>query len=339
MIRLLRPRQRLDIAIAMLCALLVGGTVGYRYIEGWSWFDSLYHTVITLATIGYAETHPLSTAGRAFTIVLVLLSLVFVALSLQAMASIVVAGDIEALYWRRRMTQGIGKLTNHVVLCGYGLTGRRVAVEMKVDGAQFVVIEKDAERLRAAVEDGHLAVEGDATSDDVLRDAGIERARAAVVALSSDADNVFATLSLRLLNKSLRIVSRFDEESTREKLLRAGADDVVSPKMIGGHRLATLVLRPATAGFLDAAMFPGQGLDLRFDEFALREGSQLVGRPLAEIQTLRELGVRVVAIIAQDSAPAYLPGPRETMPPGATIVVVGRSTGVEQLRKREGATR
>lgn len=328
------PRGRLLLLAALLASLLTAGTVGYRLIEGWPWFDCLYHAVITVSTVGYMEVHPLTTAGRAFTIGLILASLAGVWIAMQALVGLVLELNLDEFFWRRRMSREIANVSGHVVVCGHGGMGSFVADEVRHAGLPVVVIERDPERVRAAVADGHLALEGDATSDDLLTKAGILRARTAVCALPTDGDNVFLTLSLRLLRPDLEIISRYDDKSSREKLLKAGANHAVSPKLMGGHRVAGLVLRPAATEFLDQVT-RGRELELRVAEIAVQEQSALAGCALAQAHLRRDFDAMVVAMRQPDGTWIYTPAPHAEIAPGSTLVLIGRTEGVNRLLARE----
>ena len=334
----MNARQRLQLAVVLLVGLLAGGTLGYRIIEGWDWFDSLYHTVITLSTVGYREVHDLSPAGRVFTVVLILSGFAGLGLALQAIARLVIEGELRELVWRRRMEQELKKVRDHVVVCGYGSVGRLVAEELKAAGWKVVVIEADPDHAQEAVEDGMIVVEGDATHDENLEAAHVREAVTAISALSGDAENVFATLSLRVLNPKLTIVSRYDEEESREKLVRAGADQVVSPKLMGAHRVVNCVLRPAATQLLDKAM-RGRELDLRMDEFAVHEGSLLIGKPIHELHLREEHELLIVAVRRADGTWVHAPGPQFALEGGETVVVIGRPEGVHALLRREDLLR
>lgn len=329
-------RQRLAAAIALFVLLIAGGTLGYRLIEGWPIADCLYHTVITLSTVGYREIHPLSANGRTFTIVLVMFSVAGTALALASLTSVIIEGQIGQLLWRRRMDREIGKLNDHVVICGYGRMGSFVAGELRRARLEVAIIERDADRLEQAHDDGFLVVEGDATLDAVLLEAGVERASMVVSCLPSDADNVFAVLSIRVLHPNLPVVSRYDEEGTREKLLRAGASAVVSPVQMGGHRLANLVLRPAATELLDRAVAGGE-LDLRLEEVVLHERSPLAGTTLIESHLRRDHDVMVVAVRSAQGEWTYNPPSTTLLTPGATLVIIGPADEVDRLITREAA--
>jgi voltage-gated potassium channel len=238
----------------LLLFILCAGVLGYHYIEGWPLFDSLYMTVITLATVGYSETHPLSLPGRVFTMFLILggMSIIFYALT--EITTFVVEGEMTGIIRRRRMNRQINKLKNHYILCGAGRSGSHVLNELRKTGRNCVVIEKDPEKVRHLMSEQVPVIEGEATEDHVLRTAGIERAAGLVSALPSDKDNLFVVITARGLNPSIRIVSKVEEISARDKFLRSGANTAVSANFIGGMRMASELIRPATVSFLDTML-------------------------------------------------------------------------------------
>ena len=270
-------------AIAYRVVLTVVGTVGYVAIEGWPWREGLYMTVITVTAVGFREVHPLSELGRDFTMGLLAAGITGVGVWFALITSFIVEfdlGHVRRKRWRARMLE---QLDGHVVLCGAGRTGRQVMEELIARGQVFVVIERDSQRLEW-IQEGYpevLAVAGDATLDENLKESGILRARGLVSCLSADADNVFVCLSARDLNPDLTIVARAHEEGSMEKLYRAGADHVVSPNVSGAIRMASILLRPEVVSFLDIVT-RSEGLALRFEQAVVQADSQLAGRTLID---------------------------------------------------------
>jgi voltage-gated potassium channel len=245
--------------LPILLTLLFGGTIGYVLIEGYTPFEGLYMTVITVSTVGYGEVRPLSQTGRAFTIVLIVGGVAAALYTLTELFTMVYAGRLGANLARRRMTRQVDHLRNHVILCGFGRVGHQIAEDLAGGGHAFVVVEREPQGVRDATALGYLVVEGDAGSDGVLRAAGVERARVLITAVASDADNLVVTLSARSLNARLLIVARAAQDESVAKLERAGADRVVSPYQIGGRRMAMLALRPLSVEFVDSVFHQPQG--------------------------------------------------------------------------------
>ncbi len=319
---------------ALLVLILSTGVLGYHYIEGWSLFDSLYMTVITLATVGYGETHPLTLPGRAFTIFLILSGMSIIFYALTEITTFVVEGEMTGILRRRRMNRQITKLKNHYILCGVGRSGSHVLNELRKTGRACVVIEKDPAKVKNLLADGVLVIEGEATEDFVLRSAGIERATGLVTALPSDKDNLFVVITARELNRSLRIVSKVEEIAARDKFLRSGADTAVSANFIGGMRMASELIRPATVSFLDTMLYGTPSL--RVEEITIPPSSRYAGTAIARCEALRESGVVLVSIRRQDDKKAFRfnPPPETPLREGDTLIIIGDRGQVEQLKAR-----
>jgi voltage-gated potassium channel len=287
-------RRRFAQIVLLVVAVVSFGTAGYVLIEGFSLFDALYLTVITVASVGYGEIpRELTTAGRAFTMVLIVGGLGTMAYALSAMTAFFVEGDIAHAWERRRMERRIAKLQGHVVVCGGGQTGRHIARELVATRSHFVVIERSPAETEALGRLGEvLYLVGDATDTEVLLRARIDRAAGLITCMPSDKDNLFTILSARELNPSMRIVSRLIEDDTRPKLTRAGADAVVSVPTIGALRLASEMLRPHVVSVLDAMLRePGS---VRVQEIPV--GPSAAGRTLGDLELDERVGIRVFAM-------------------------------------------
>jgi voltage-gated potassium channel len=287
-------QKRLWQILILLVGVISFGTVGYQLIEGWRFFDALYMTVITVASVGFQEVHPLSTAGRSFTIGLIILGLGVVAYGLGTITAFWVEGDLLHLWGKRTMERQIAALRDHIVVCGGGGTGREVARELLRTRRPFVCIEIEPAQEDALrkLGDGILYIIGDATDSDVLRRARVEAGRGLVACMPSDKDNLFAILSARELNPAMRIVSRAVSDDVGPKLMKAGADAVVSVSTIGALRLASAMVRPSVVDFLDAMLRePGA---IRVQEVTV--GRAGAGRTLAALRLQERTGVIVFAI-------------------------------------------
>jgi voltage-gated potassium channel len=270
------------------------GTIGYSIIEQWDLLDALYMTIITLTTVGFKEVHSLSKTGKLFTIILILSGAGAFLYALSAATRMIIEGEIREIFGRRKLVKKIEELKNHYIICGYGRMGKIIGMEMKEDKASFVVVEKSPEILSTMDKDT-LAIQGDSTQDSILREAGIERAQGLISVLSSDADNLYVVLSARGLNPKLVIVARASEEGAEKKLLRAGADRVISPYYIGGLRIAHTILKPAVVDFIEFAT-RGGNLELQIEETAVKENSHFIGRSLDECGIRKDLGIIIVAM-------------------------------------------
>jgi voltage-gated potassium channel len=241
------------LSVVLLAAVLVAGTAGYVVIEGWNIFDALYMTITTVTTVGYGEIHPLSPAGRVFNIGVIIFGVATVLYTFSFLMARLVEGDLPERWIRRRRKRMLDELDNHFIICGYGRMGEIIAREFSRQGVPFVVIERNPDRMHLAMDQGFHAVEADASNEDVLRRVGIDRARGFVAAVSTDAENVYAVLSARLLKPDLFIIGRAESDDARTKLKRAGADRVISPYHLGGLQLAQTALRPAVVDFVQLA--------------------------------------------------------------------------------------
>jgi len=334
----LRPHvHRLLVPLAILGVLLAAGTLGYQLVEGWGRLDALYMTVITLTTVGFQETHPLSAGGRVFTMALALGGVFTAFYAGVEFIRAVVTGEILTVLGRQRMESRLEKLSGHFVVCGFGRMGRLVAEEFSSAGLPFVVVDRD-ERVLEGFDIPHgIPLVGDATADDVLRRAGVERARALVTTAASDADNLFITMSARLLNERLVIVARAEGEGAEVKLQRAGASRVVSPYSIGGRRVAQAVLRPNAMDFIELATRTGH-LELQIEEVEVGAGSALVGRSVKASPIRSELGIIIVAIKKPEGRMAFNPEPETVLEAGDVLITLGHRQQLDRLEEMASGT-
>jgi len=324
--------RHLIIAIIILLVLLFAGTAGYSLIEGWSFFDALYMTVTTITTVGYGEVHQLSKEGRIFTVFLILSGFGGMGYVLGSIVQTFIAGQIRMVLGRRKLEKKVKRLKNHYVLCGYGRIGTFIASKFDVENVPFVVVEKDPERIKLLDEDGFAYVEGDATDDQSLISAGVQRARCLVAATGSDANNLYITLSTRALNPSIYILSRAAEEAAERKLLSAGANRVVSPYLIGAARMLNAVLRPNIVEFVDLVV-ERKHLELQLEEITVEDASRFKGKPLRESGIRRELGLIVVAVKKAGSDMIFNPSSETLIEKGDCLIVLGEKKQLEMLGK------
>ncbi len=330
MIREIQYRPHLFRILALLSGLLVGGTAGYHWLEGWSLGDSLYMVVITLSTVGYGETHRLSPEGRLFTMLLIVAGVGLVTFVVGSITRLVVEGELQTILGRRRTMSKIRRLKDHYIICGYGRIGSLIAKEFERRPLPFVVIERE-EVVVSRIPQEYPVVVGDATEEQVLTDAGIERARGLVTVLHSDADNLFVTLTARGMSPGLFIISRYEEERSENKLHRAGADKVVSPYIIGGTRMAMAVLRPAVIDFIELAT-QSESLGLQMEEVLLETASPLVGMALVDTHIRSELDIIIVAIKKKSGHMEFNPSARTILEVGDKLIAIGER---EHLRRLE----
>jgi voltage-gated potassium channel len=321
-------QQKFLLAIFLLGCVISFGTLGYMFIEGWGLLDSLYMTIITLASVGYKEVHELSDNGRIFTIVFIIGGVGTVAYALSAGVKIILEVELQDVFGRRRLEKKIKELKNHYIICGYGRMGRIICRELREKNQNFVVVEKGPNPT--ADEEDTLIVQGDATRDETLKEAGIDKAKGLISVLPTDAENLFVVLSARGLNPHLSIVARAGEEGSEKKLLRAGADKVVSPYHIGGLRIAHTVLKPAVVDFIEFATKSGN-IDLQMEEISIQESSQLAGLTLDQCGFGRELGIIIVAIKKTDGDLKFNPTFRSSIHAGDTLIALGETSKLKML--------
>jgi voltage-gated potassium channel len=314
----------------MLLLVVFAGTIGYKLIEGWTFLDSLYMTVITITTVGYAEVHPLSPAGRIFSIFLILSGAGTVFYILTTLVRYMLEGEFGIRIGRQRMEDKIRRLSNHFILCGYGRVGEATASTLKEHKVRFIVIEISRENADKAREAGFLIIQDDATKDETLRRAGIDKAGALITALGDDADNTYTTLAARQLNPTLPIISRATNIEARKKLQLAGAHRVVAPETSGGERMAMLALRPATVEFVETVLL-GHGQELLIEEIEVTEDSPLVGSAIKQVEE-RFPGVRILALRNKSGVLTLNPNPNATIKKNSSLAAFGT---VEQLRDME----
>lgn len=336
-IRLLRARQKMGILWpllvngAALSVVFILGSLGYVYIEGWSFFDSFYMVLITLATIGFGEVFPLSHEGRWLTVIIIISGIIYFALLIGYFVQLVSEGRVFQIMRRRRVDKAVAALSGHCVLCGFGLLGRVVAAELAADGVDVVVIECDDKKAEEIEGLGYFLVLGDATSDDIISRVGLNHAKALVAAMSNDPANVYVVLSARAMNPDLYIVSRASDNRHIGKLLTAGANRVVLPHMIGGQRIADAIQRPTVESFLHRQS--SQGDEVQLDEFHVSAGSHLVGRSLAESALTKTHDVNIIALKSGQTHLLRKTRADTVVETGDTLLVAGSRSSLRKLRE------
>lgn len=322
--------RRIRRGAVILAIVLVASVVGYR-LFGRTWIDSIYMVVITVATIGFGESSTLSPAEQLFTVLVILFGLAASAYTLGGFLQMLAQGEIERALGQRRMIREIAKLTNHVIVCGYGRMGQILCAELRRRKVDAVVVDNDPTAVAEAVADGFLAFQGDAVEESTLNAVGIERAESLVTVLPSDAANVFITLTSRNLNPRLQIIARGELPSTQKKLLQAGATRVVLPAAIGALRMASMITKPATIELLE--LFTGSNvLDVEVDELEVCEGCDLLGKSVKEAETRRKHGLLVVAVKRDGGEMVFNPDSDLMFRAGDTIIVMGKPDDIARFR-------
>jgi voltage-gated potassium channel len=317
-------------AVALLVLIIAGGTIGYVVIEGWNAWDAFYMTIITVTTVGYKEVHDLSRAGEALTVV-VLISGVGAALyTFTLLATVVVEGGLPKRFQKRRHERMLQALQDHFIICGYGRIGRIVARQFRRQNVPYVVVERNADQLQTAIEDGAMAVEADASREEVLKRVGIDRARGLIAAVGTDAENVYTVLSARVLRPDLFIIGRAETEDATIKLKRAGADRVISPYQIGAVHMAQTALRPAVVDFVELAT-SADNIELAMEQITIAPQSTFASRSLLDAGLRQQYGVIVVGIQRHDRRMEFNPEPDTSIQPGDKLVVLGRPESLKRL--------
>jgi len=320
------------ISVVLFIALLALGSGGYMAIEGWNFFDALYMTVITIATVGYGEVHIVSQVGRMFTLVLIFLGVGYFLYVVGNFIQFLVEGRIRHVLGRRKLDRQINKLKEHYIICGYGRMGRALARFLIQRYLDVVVIEQKEARTSIMEEDGILYLLGSATDESLLMRAGIERARGLITVVGNDADNVFLVLLARQMNPDIFIVARSIQNSAKRTLTAAGANRVVSPYDLGARRMAHAILRPTVIEFLEMA-FADENVDVEVEELSIRPNSKVVRRTLYESEIRAKFDVMIISIKKEDGRMVFNPDAGTILDANDTVVVVGRAANILSLEK------
>ena len=327
-----RFRNRLVLIVAALALILAGGTLGFIFIEGYPPFDAFYMTMITVSTVGYAEVHPLSHAGRVFNSFLIFFGVTIMLLAVGGMTQAIIELELNQYFGKRRNKRMIDKLNDHYIVCGFGRVGRGAASELQRAGVPFLVVDKNEDRVEWAMKAGMLAALADATNDETLRDAGVLRAKGLIATLSSDADNLFVILSAKALKPSLLVSARIATEDTERKMRLAGADYVFAPYDMTGYRMAQVMLKPHVFQFIDFTT-KSLGLDVGIEQVRVPPSSDLVSKSLEEMQIRKELGVIVLAIRKSDGRMLFNPPAEAEIEGGDFLIVMGEAANLQKLEQ------
>jgi voltage-gated potassium channel len=317
-------------AVALLVSVIASGTIGYMLTDGRHAWDAFYMTVLALTTVESPAS--LSRAGQAFTVVLLLGGVGAALYTFTLLATVVVEGGLPQRLRRRRHQRMLETISDHFIICGYGRIGSIVAHQFRRQGVPYVVIERDPDRVHAAIDDGALGVEADASREDVLKRVGIARARGLIAAVGTDAENVYAVMSARAMRPDLFIIGRAETEDATQKLKRAGANRVISPYQIGGVQIAQTALRPAVVDFVELAT-SSNNLDLAMEEITIAAHSSLANQSILTANLRQRYGVIVIGIQREDRRMEFNPEPDTAIRPGDKLVVLGRP---ESLKRLEG---
>ena len=323
-------QNRLLRLLILVLATLVVGTIGYMFIEGWSITDSFYMAAITLSTVGFGEVNELSPLGKTFTILLIFLGVGVIVYSFSFMAEYVVSINMIDEFRKRRSKNMVKKLEGHVIICGYGRVGQGAATALQESQRQVVIIDSDPPVVQQALDAGFFALEGDASQDEILLEAGLAKAWGIVITTGEDSLNLFVVLSARSINPDLFIVARANQTSSEVKLRRAGADRVVSPYQIGGKHMANIVIRPHVTDFFDVVTLQG-GKELWIEELVLSMGCPLEDQSVGQADIRRKTGVTLVALFRKEIGANIVPDADTKLEAGDELIVLGTRTQLAAL--------
>lgn len=323
-----RIQKELMAGAVALGGVFLCGTLWYWLVEGWSWQDAAYMTVITLSTVGYGETRPLGTRGRMFTIALILMGVITIGYIVNRFTEAVIQGYFQEGIRRRQQRRIMNSLSEHYIICGFSRTGRQIAKEFRAEDVPFVIIDSDLESVQTAQAEGYNVYQGDATLDETLFRVGIEQAICIVAALPSDAENLYTVLSAKTLNPKIRAIARASTEEALQKLQRGGADAVISPYITGGKRMAAAALRPQVMDFVDG-IISGTDRQLYMEEFLLKPAtSPFVGQTLGQARLRAQTGALLLAIRRANGELIGGPTADTVFMPGDALIAMGTA---EQL--------
>ncbi|MGM0452865.1 MAG: potassium channel family protein [Thermodesulfobacteriota bacterium] len=324
--------KHLKISVSLLLLSMAMGISGYMIIEGWSFMDALYMTVISMTTVGYGEIHQMSFAGRVFTIMVICSGVLFFLYVTSALVQYLVEGQILNALGRRTLNKKIQKMKDHHIVCGYGRIGRVLVKNLRAHGIEPIVIENNPELVTLMDQDGVIYVNRDATEEDSLNKAGISRAKVLIAALGTDTHNVFLVLTARQLNPDIFILARADKDATKTKLFAAGANRVESPYDIGAISMAQRVLRPSVSNFIDL-VFAYNRKDIQMDEIPVDPASPLVNQMLKDSGIRQQYNLIIIAIKKPDGDILFNPSHESVLCAGDTVIAMGKSEKLIELEK------
>lgn len=330
----MRAFRNLRLIATALAMLMLLGTMGFHFLEGWSWFDSLYMVVTTLTTVGYREIHDLSHPGRIFNLGFIITGVSLLFLAIGALTQALLEFELRSLFGRRKMEREIGRLSDHYIICGIGRVGRSAARELARKPAPFVIIDQN-EGKASRQQGDWLTIIGDATQEQVLRSANIDRARGLVAATTTDATNLYIVMTARELNPRLKIIARASEDDAERRFLKAGANSVVSPYHFAGQRIAQSFLRPHVVSFLDTAT-THLGMDLEIGEILVGRESSLADKTVEASRIRQDSGVIVLAI-KHGEVMRFSPSSDDRIQPGDYLIAMGEPSQLRQLEQMAGS--
>lgn len=325
-------KDKIRVALFGLLIIIIVGTFGYHLIEGWNFLESLYTTIQTISTVGYGDYTPQTGEGKLFTIILIIFGVGTMLYTVGMLAETMIEGRLRALTGKGKQGKMIEKIKNHYIICGCGRIGQLICRELKADKMDFVVIDSDPEVIQKIEEEGFVYYRGDATQDKSLLGAGIKRAKGIVCVLPTDAENLYVILTAKELNPNIYVLSRSEEEESEHRLLRAGADRVMSPYILGGMRMAMAILRPAMLDFIEITT-SRQSLELRMEEMSVCDGSPIIGKSLEESEIRHNFGLIIVAVKKDSGKMIFNPLASYTIEKGDKLIAMGEDDNVSRFTK------
>lgn len=325
-------RSKMYVALIFVVVTLLIGVFGYRMIAGYAWIDSIYMTVITITTVGYGEVHPLTPEAKLFTVILILCSVVIVGYAISVITEYIISRNTYDTLKLKKVQKQINQLSDHIIVCGYGRNGRQAVEKLKAYNHPFVVIDKDDEVIERHQDGDVLFIRGNANEDEVLLEAGIERAKTLITSLPDDADNLFVVLSARQLNKGLKIISRAEHETSQKKLKLAGADNVIMPNRIGGDHMASLVVVPDLIEFLDNLSIVGEEDSINVEEIGFEKicpgGEE---SSIKNIDLRYKTGCTIIGYKSPDGKYTVNPSADLVLKKNSKLIVIGRPEQIVNL--------
>ncbi|MCX5849785.1 MAG: potassium channel protein [Deltaproteobacteria bacterium] len=322
--------NKLKITLIVLLYIFIIGTFGFHFIEGWSFVDSFYTTITTLATVGYGDFTPITAAGKLFAVIIIIFGVGTMLYSFGLVSETVMEGRLRSLLGRGKLEKTIEKMNNHYIICGGGRIGFLICRELMAGKMPCVVIDNNPEVIQKAQDEGFIYYKGDATQDKVLIEAGIKRAKGIICVLPSDAENLYVILTAKELNQEIYIMARSEEEESEHRLLRAGADRVMSPYTLGGVRMAMAILRPAMLDFIEITT-SRQSLELRMEEISVCKNSPFISKSLEDSGIRKRYGLIIVAVKNDSGKMIFNPLANYVINEGDRLIAMGEDENVKQF--------
>jgi voltage-gated potassium channel len=326
----LTPKEKLKVAVIGLILIFLTGIIGFQIIEGWGFVESFYTTVVTLLTVGYGDFYPKTDAGRIFTAVLIIIGVGTMLLTIGLLTETMVEARFKVLMGRGKLDKMINKLQNHYIICGCGRIGYLICKELHNEKFDFVVIDSSPEVILKIEDEGFIYHKGDATQEKTLLAAGIAKAKGIVCVLPTDAENLYVILTAKELNPDIYILSRAIDEGSEQRLLRAGANRVMSPYILGGMRMAMAILRPAMLDFIEITTMR-QSLELKMEEVTVCEGSSVIGKSLEESEIRQRFGLIIVAVKKDSGKMIFNPLATYIIEQGDKLIAMGEGDNVTKF--------